>query len=970
MATRTNRISVDVNIGSPRDGHVPVYDETVRLWTTKSTSSLFPNFTLDQISGSIFANRTYTFPQSLRVSSSVSASSVSGSLAIFYDGYITNIFASNISASSITTTANVQLGQVTSSAASSSVITSFDGNINNIFTSFVSSSLISASTAFSNQSFTTNLFSALISSSFVTASSILVNNANISNIEAVAVSSSIVSASIGYIPIVAATSISTSIASASDAFLTNVYSTLVSASVASASLGFIQSGFVTNLFSSTISSSITSASNALLSNVFSSFVSSSIISASDASSTNIYSNFISSSITSASNASLTNVFSSAVSSSTISSSDGLIQNIQTANISSSLVTASSALITEISASNISASNIINANSYTTNLYSSLISSSIITGSNILAETASLLMLGIGTRTPEYPLDVKNTRTHGIRAMFGASPTSSVTIWDGTYQLNHPLRTKLPELDSSYVSIYNKKPYGGVSDDEYYQFVNFLELADYTSDDNETVYVMTNRSTYSSSYSHSAGIVTFANLQDNLSGFVSSVFGNYNIMRTFGPGTVTNTSTGLLAWTTAENSARVNTGYGVYGLVQLQTNASIGNYYNFYGITQLGTGGSINNLYGTYLSTVGNQSVSSINNYAGVVSTVGTITASNNTLLLMGRGTIPNGNYAIYNTSSYDNYIQGRVGIGVEVPQYKLHVNGDTNISGSLTVTGLLSAVSTSIQYITSSQLNVSDNRIVLNTNDSLRFGGISVNDSGSGTPTSGSLYWDSQRNHWLYETAFGGSYNSAILISGPKNTGTLGNETELTINKLVYAVGTDHIGDAPALSDGTDIFIENNLSVSGSLRVKQTGSFDGLLSASRFDVSGLTTLRQVLEKATITPSGINGVVNYDLLNQAVLFYTADATGNWSVNFRGDSGVSLNDVMKVGQSLTSVLMISNGSTPYNFTAHSIDGVPITPKWQHGEIPSYGVENCVEVFSYNIIKLAESSFSVLAARTTYI
>lgn len=720
------------------------------------------------------------------------------------------------------------------------------------------------------------------------------------------------------------------------------------------------------------------------------------------------------------------------------------------------------------------------------------SSSIVTGSTIFAETASVMTLGIGTRNPEYPLDVKNTTAHGIRGMFGPHPTSSVTIWDGIYQANHPLRIKLPELDSSYFSISNKKPYGGISDDEYYQFVNFLELADYTADDNEAVYVMTNRSTYNSPYSHSAGITTFANLQDNLGGYVSSVYGNYNVLRTFGVGTTTNISTGLLSWTTVENSARVNTGYGFYGLLQLQTNATVGNYYNFFGVTQLGTGGSVSNLYGTYVSTAGNQSVSSIGNYAGLVSTTGTITASNNTLALLGTGIIPVGNYAIYNSSSYDNYFRGNVGIkttkpsvaldingdinisgstrriyadfselnpisartmfqsnvpngisnvyvipngtggastftvandsnvdnssigqfianatetsvrsnivgngtwlpftiwtsgserikvdvlgnvGINQPNpaYKLDVNGSTNIVGDLIVGGLLTAVSTSIQYVTSSQLLIGDNRVVVNTNESLRFGGISVNDSGSVLPTSGSLYWDSLRNHWLYENASGQSYNSAILIAGPRNTGSLGNETELTPNKLVYAVGTDHIGDAPANTDGTNIFVENNLRVTGSLTVKQTGSFEGWLSASTVDISGLTTLRQVLEKATITPSGINGAVNYDLLSQAVWYYTADATSNWSVNFRGDSGNTLNSMMQIGQSLTSVLIIANGSPAFNPTAHSIDGITVTPKWQHGEYPSYGIPNSVEVYSYNIIKLADATFSIIASRTPYI
>ena len=103
----------------------------------------------------------------------------------------------------------------------------------------------------------------------------------------------------------------------------------------------------------------------------------------------------------------------------------------------------------------------------------------------------------------------------------------------------------------------------------------------------------------------------------------------------------------------------------------------------------------------------------------------------------------------------------------------IQVSGNGTVGGNLTVTGILTAASQSIQYISSSQFNVATNRIIVNTNQSLQFGGLSVIDSGSAN-NSGSLYWDSINNRWLYENASGGTYNSAILINGPQNTGEIG----------------------------------------------------------------------------------------------------------------------------------------------------------------------------------------------------
>lgn len=123
----------------------------------------------------------------------------------------------------------------------------------------------------------------------------------------------------------------------------------------------------------------------------------------------------------------------------------------------------------------------------------------------------------------------------------------------------------------------------------------------------------------------------------------------------------------------------------------------------------------------------------------------------------------------------------------------LGVAKDAYISGSLTVTGLLTVTSMSTQYVTSSQLNVSDNRIVVNTNDLLRFGGLSIIDSGSSSPATASIYWDSLNHKFIYENLSGSSYNSAMFIAGPRNFGTLGNEVGLTNFRVPVAHGDDHI---------------------------------------------------------------------------------------------------------------------------------------------------------------------------------
>jgi uncharacterized coiled-coil protein SlyX len=148
--------------------------------------------------------------------------------------------------------------------------------------------------------------------------------------------------------------------------------------------------------------------------------------------------------------------------------------------------------------------------------------------------------------------------------------------------------------------------------------------------------------------------------------------------------------------------------------------------------------------------------------------------------------------------------------------------GTQVFTGSLYVTqDLIVQGSSSLQYITASAVDLGTNTIILN-NDSpaVRFGGISVVDSGSSQAT-GSLFWDSLENHWISVRPSSSTEvaNSAVLIYGPVNTGSLGDETLLTPGKIMVALGEDHIGDSiiTQATDGSKISVTGGLDVTGEI---------------------------------------------------------------------------------------------------------------------------------------------------------
>jgi hypothetical protein len=133
--------------------------------------------------------------------------------------------------------------------------------------------------------------------------------------------------------------------------------------------------------------------------------------------------------------------------------------------------------------------------------------------------------------------------------------------------------------------------------------------------------------------------------------------------------------------------------------------------------------------------------------------------------------------------------------------------GTQTITGSVYITSdLIVQGSSSLQNITASAVSIGTNTVILNTSTPiLRFGGISVQDSGSSQGRSGSLFWDSLNDHWINVNPSGSDegYNSAMVINGPKNTGSLGSELGLTEFYIPVSQGEDHITDSIIFQSGS-----------------------------------------------------------------------------------------------------------------------------------------------------------------------
>jgi hypothetical protein len=125
----------------------------------------------------------------------------------------------------------------------------------------------------------------------------------------------------------------------------------------------------------------------------------------------------------------------------------------------------------------------------------------------------------------------------------------------------------------------------------------------------------------------------------------------------------------------------------------------------------------------------------------------------------------------------------------------------------------------------------------------------------------------------------------------------------------------------------------------------------------------------VEEVATVSATAATGTINFDVRTQSVLYYTTNASANWTLNVRASSTVSLNTMMTTGQSVTIAFLVTQGSTAYYQSAFQVDGASVTPKWQGGTAPTAGNASSVDVYSITIIKTGSAAFTAFASQTKF-
>ena len=124
------------------------------------------------------------------------------------------------------------------------------------------------------------------------------------------------------------------------------------------------------------------------------------------------------------------------------------------------------------------------------------------------------------------------------------------------------------------------------------------------------------------------------------------------------------------------------------------------------------------------------------------------------------------------------------------------------------------------------------------------------------------------------------------------------------------------------------------------------------------------------ERTTVAATAATGTIAYDAITQGVLYFTSNASANWTLNIRGNSGTTLNSILAVGDAITVTHLVTQGSTAYYNSAVQIDGSAVTPKYQGGTAFAAGNASSIDAYVYTVVKTAATpTYTVFASQTKF-
>lgn len=212
------------------------------------------------------------------------------------------------------------------------------------------------------------------------------------------------------------------------------------------------------------------------------------------------------------------------------------------------------------------------------------------------------------------------------------------------------------------------------------------------------------------------------------------------------------------------------------------------------------------------------------------------------------------------------------------------------------------------------------------------------------------------------------------LPSGSAGKIIKGTEHDTEYNNIATAIATKLDASGAVTDSSTTTFTNKTIAYASNTLTGVAGTAAANTFTAKQTFTGSTSViasafTNIVEPATVSATAATGTIQFDVTTQSVLYYTTNASTNWTVNFRASSGTSLNTAMAVGDVITVAFLVTNGSPAYYNNEVRVDNSIVTPKWQGGTAPTAGNASSIDAYTYTIVKTASATFTVFASQTKF-
>ena len=219
-----------------------------------------------------------------------------------------------------------------------------------------------------------------------------------------------------------------------------------------------------------------------------------------------------------------------------------------------------------------------------------------------------------------------------------------------------------------------------------------------------------------------------------------------------------------------------------------------------------------------------------------------------------------------------------------------------------------------------------------------------------------------------YGTTSGTAWDRGVTNNGGNGGTDIVFEVPHDAPQALYYQCTAHANMSGKLNiagySGSDIDINTTgvvtaTSFSATESVSIGNSVTGITTFS----GGVSFKSSLREAVKITAGKLSDNLNIDLANGMVHYFTTQETAKAVPNIRVDGSTSLNNVLEIGQQVAVTIVTTAAAA--GFSSHfTVDGSAVTESWIGGSAPTAGGSSGVDLYSLNIIKTANATFTVIA------